>query len=181
MMTGKFTGIGSFFVAFERVGDVVVGEETRHCFALAPSTPNYQASMAAQCAAIEIFLPRAGHFWSGLLGMSFTPSAAENISVQVNYGETNRSVRSRLIAESTLEVGMDQSFVSAVERGVRRKENILSELGGGVLLVDMAAQNAGSSEYVFEILASTLCSIISGAVPVDQVSELLENEFFQKR
>lgn len=179
MIAGKFANAGSFFVACERLEDVVIGPEARYCFTLSAGAP--EASMTRQCVVVEIFLPRAGHFWSGLLGIRFMPSVAEDISVQVSYGETNKKVPSHLIAGSTLEVGMDQSFVAAVERGIRRNAGVLSKLGGGDLLIDMAAQNSGSSEYVFEILASILCSMLTGAVPVDRIHELLQSEFSPKR
>lgn len=180
-MVGKFSKIGSFFLDFNKDESLVIESDMNHFFTLTTGALDCKAVVAKSYAAIEIFLPRAGHYWSGLIGMNFIPDDIKGILVKVKYGETKRRVKSHIIDQNELDIGMDRSFVSAVEKGVKRKADVLSTLGNGVLLVDIAAQNVGSSEYVFEVLASTLCSIVSGTVPSNEVSRLLENEFFSRQ
>ena len=180
-MIGKFSQIGGYYFSMDCIPEAEMPAGDCKEFILPADKLSPRVISNAQSAVVEVFLPRGPHYWSGLLGAKFTPSEAASIEVCIQFGETSRKVKSKLTPQLILNVGMEEALACAVERAIKNTANTICAFGGGRLHVNVAAQNIGSSEYVFEALADVLCRAILDGDAHPPVGSWLEGKLFPRK
>lgn len=104
-----------------------------------------------QCAAVEQFVARGGHFLYSGLGATFLP--AKTGSLEIEISGVNASGRpypnSLAIGSSKTSVGLPSEYIPIVRSAVMHAETI-TRLGPGLLRFAWAIQNdAGSSQRIY--------------------------------
>jgi hypothetical protein len=141
---------------------------------------NVDAGYSGKRKAIEVFVPRGGAYWAGVLGAQVEPTKDHTLEIVVRLGGGvhSQGVRSNINSGAQFQVQMIEEFAAEIIGSSIKVAQSLPSIAMGRLTFDVAAINDGSSAFVFQRLGRAITRVMLDTSHL-QVSNVLSSEFFE--